>query len=95
MPENASSGPLAGTRVVELAGIGPAPFCVMLLADMGADVVRIDRVGPPNLEYPVNPVVERGRRSVAVDLKSPAGRADRPRPGARQPTCWSRATDPA
>lgn len=73
MPERVSSGPLAGTRIVELAGIGPAPFCVMLLADMGADVVRVDRVGPPNPEYPVNPVVERGRRSVAVDLKSPGG----------------------
>jgi alpha-methylacyl-CoA racemase len=74
VPEEGSPGPLAGVRVVELAGIGPAPFCVMLLADMGASVVRVDRVGPPSAEYPMNPVVERGRRSVAVDLKSPNGR---------------------
>jgi alpha-methylacyl-CoA racemase len=67
------SGPLAGVRVVELAGIGPAPFCVMLLADMGASVLRVDRVGPASADYTVNPVVERGRRSVAVDLKSPDG----------------------
>ena len=66
-------GPLAGVRVVELAGIGPGPFCVMLLADMGASVVRVDRVGPASADYTVNPVIERGRRSVAVDLKSPAG----------------------
>jgi alpha-methylacyl-CoA racemase len=66
-------GPLAGVRVVELAGIGPAPFCVMLLADMGASVVRVDRVGPASRDYTVNPVIERGRRSVAVDLKSSDG----------------------
>jgi alpha-methylacyl-CoA racemase len=73
VPEEGSSGPLAGVRVVELAGIGPGPFCVMLLADMGASVVRVDRVGPPSADYPVNPVVERGRRSVALDLKSSEG----------------------
>ncbi len=73
MPEDAAPGPLAGVRVVELAGIGPAPFCVMLLADMGASVVRVDRVGPASGDYTVNPVIERGRRSVAVDLKAPEG----------------------
>jgi alpha-methylacyl-CoA racemase len=62
-------------RVVELAGVGPAPFCAMLLADMGAAVVRVDRTGPPRTEYPSNPVVERGRRSVAVDLSRPEGAA--------------------
>jgi alpha-methylacyl-CoA racemase len=66
-------GPLAGVRVVELAGIGAAPFCAMLLADMGASVVRVDRVGDGGRELAANPVVERGRRSVAVDLKSAAG----------------------
>lgn len=66
-------GPLAGVRVVELAGIGPGPFCVMLLADMGASVVRVDRLAPASADYTVNPVIERGRRSVAVDLKSPEG----------------------
>lgn len=65
-------GPLAGTRVVELAGIGPAPFCVMQLADMGASVIRVDRISESS-DYPVNPVVERGRRSVAVDLKTADG----------------------
>ncbi len=73
MPEDAAPGPLAGVRVVELAGIGPGPFCVMLLADMGASVVRVDRVGAASADYTVNPVIERGRRSVAVDLKSPDG----------------------
>jgi alpha-methylacyl-CoA racemase len=67
------AGPLAGVRVVELAGVGPAPFCVMLLADMGASVVRVDRVGPASGDYTANPVIERGRRSVAVDLKAPDG----------------------
>jgi alpha-methylacyl-CoA racemase len=70
----AESGPLAGVTVVELAGIGPGPYCVMLLADMGATVVRIDRAGPPSADYTPNPVLERGRRSVAVDLKQPRGR---------------------
>jgi alpha-methylacyl-CoA racemase len=67
-------GPLAGIRVVELAGIGPGPFCVMLLADMGADVVRVDRAGPASPDYTPNPVLERGRRSIAVDLKTDRGR---------------------
>jgi alpha-methylacyl-CoA racemase len=69
------SGPLHGFRVVELAGIGPGPFAAMLLADMGADVVRIDRadtVGnePDRTRFDV---LARGRRSVAVDLKHPEG----------------------
>jgi alpha-methylacyl-CoA racemase len=70
MPE---PGPLAGVRVVELAGIGPGPFAVMLLADMGADVVRVDRVTGPGADYTPNPVIERGRRSIALDLKSDEG----------------------
>lgn len=67
------TGPLTGVRVVELAGIGPGPFAVMLLADMGADVVRVDRTTGPSADYTPNPVLERGRRSVAVDLKHPDG----------------------
>jgi alpha-methylacyl-CoA racemase len=69
-------GPLAGTKVVELAGIGPGPFCCMALADMGADVVRVDRTGPTDLGLPADPrfaVLNRSRRSIAVDLKSPQG----------------------
>ena len=70
------TGPLAGVRVVELAGLGPGPFAAMMLADMGADVVRVDRVAAVR-DHPPGPhpdVVLRGRRSVAVDLKHPEGR---------------------
>ena len=65
-------GPLQGIRVLEFAGIGPGPFCAMLLADMGADVVRIDRASSAAGRAPVDPLL-RGRRSIAVDLKSPDG----------------------
>jgi alpha-methylacyl-CoA racemase len=68
---SASSGPLSGLKVLEFAGIGPAPFCGMLLADLGADVVRIDR---PGKSYDRFTVEARGRRSIALDLKSDAGR---------------------
>jgi alpha-methylacyl-CoA racemase len=70
-------GPLAGFRIVEMAGLGPAPFCGMLLADMGADIVRIDRIGEADLGIRRDPrfdVPSRGKRSVAIDLKSDAGR---------------------
>ncbi|WP_052310377.1 CaiB/BaiF CoA transferase family protein [Streptomyces viridochromogenes] len=69
-------GPLAGVRVVELAGIGPGPFAAMLLADLGADVVRVDRPGGPGLAIdPAYDVTNRNKRSVVVDLKSPDGPA--------------------
>ena len=70
-------GPLKGLRVIELAGIGPGPFCAMLLADMGADVVRVDRTEASELGVPMDKrydVNGRNRRSVALDLKSAAGR---------------------
>ncbi len=70
------SGPLAGVTVVELAGIGPGPFCAMVLADMGADVVRVDRVDSVRTADPsraAGEVLNRGRRSVGVDLKHPDG----------------------
>jgi len=73
-----SSGPLAGVRVVELAGIGPAPFAAMLLADLGADVIRVDRPGEPSLPIPLPPqadLLRRGRPSVSLDLKHPDGLA--------------------
>ena len=83
-----ASGPLVGVRVLELAGIGPGPFAAMMLADMGADVIRVDRttavgrepsadrasVDPSAFRAPQLDLLNRGRRSIAVDLKSPDGR---------------------
>lgn len=69
-------GPLAGVRIVELAGIGPAPLCAMLLADLGATVIRVDRTQPSGLGVP-RPLrfdlVLRNRKSIRVDLKDSAG----------------------
>jgi alpha-methylacyl-CoA racemase len=66
------SGPLAGVRVVELAGIGPGPFCGMLLADLGAEVIQMDRPGGRATAAPnPNDVTSRGKRRVVVDLKHP------------------------
>ncbi|HEX3881524.1 MAG TPA: CaiB/BaiF CoA-transferase family protein [Stellaceae bacterium] len=76
-------GPLEGVRIVELAGIGPGPFCAMLLSDMGAEVIRVDRAanvghddsrvgGPPGEEYRFN-LLARGRKNIAVDLKNKDG----------------------
>ena len=64
-----AQGPLSGLKIVEFAGIGPGPFCGMLLSDLGADVVRIDRKGPGRGSK--FDVTGRGRRSVALDLKHP------------------------
>ncbi len=69
-------GPLSGIKVIELQGIGPGPFCGMMLADMGATVIRVDRAGNVPAEAPAHgsfDVLARGRQSVAVDLKQPAG----------------------
>jgi alpha-methylacyl-CoA racemase len=69
-------GPLQGVKIVELAGIGPGPFAGMLLSDMGADIVRIDRAGQVNPGVFDKPNLEplyRGRRSIGVDLKNPEG----------------------
>jgi alpha-methylacyl-CoA racemase len=71
----ASSGPLTGIRVVELAGLGPGPYACMLLAELGADVIRVDRPGGgPRIVPSEDEVLHRSRPCVAVDLKSPAGR---------------------
>ena len=64
-------GPLNGIRVLELSGIGPGPFCAMLLADMGAEVVRIDRPGGSNF-FGLDRVMCRSRRSLGLNLKDPA-----------------------
>src|SRR5918996_5213829 len=69
-------GPLAGLKIVELAGIGPGPMTAMMLGDMGADVIRVDRVTSGPMERMVEPrfsVHGRSRRSVAVDLQKPEG----------------------
>ncbi len=69
-------GPLSGLRVLEIAAIGPVPFAGMLLADLGADVVRVDRTKPDPAGTWTDPrldVLGRGRRSIAVDLKCPRG----------------------
>jgi alpha-methylacyl-CoA racemase len=71
-----AKGPLAGVTVLEVAGIGPGPFCCMMLADMGADVIRIDRADKVRGGDPGKPppdVLARGRRSIAVDLKQADG----------------------
>ncbi|HEX2465909.1 MAG TPA: CaiB/BaiF CoA-transferase family protein [Thermoanaerobaculia bacterium] len=65
------TGPLSGTKVIEIAGIGPGPFCAMMLADMGAEVVRIDRRSAAG-EGSKFDVLNRGRRSLALDLKKQA-----------------------
>ncbi|MBV1878391.1 MAG: CoA transferase [Pseudomonadales bacterium] len=70
------SGPLTGFKVIELAGIGPAPMCAMMLSDMGAEVVRIDRLKDAGLGISMPKqfnFLGRGRKSIAVDLKNPAG----------------------
>src|SRR5215212_6184983 len=70
------TGPLTGYRIIEVAGIGPGPFCAMLLADMGADVIRVDRAQNVRGAAPADPpkdVSLRNRRSVAIDLKHPDG----------------------
>ncbi|WP_426174437.1 CaiB/BaiF CoA transferase family protein [Massilia sp. TWR1-2-2] len=74
------AGPLAGIRVVEMVGLGPCPFAAMMLADMGAEVIRIDRKAPPGADNPFPmlgtkyDVMARGRRSLALDLKLPAAK---------------------
>jgi len=70
-------GPLQGVNVVEFAGLGPGPFCGMMLADAGADVVRIERPRPPGdgmSRLVLNPVLDRGKRSIALDLRDEGDR---------------------
>lgn len=67
-------GPLTGLKVIEMAGIGPGPFCAMMLSDMGADVLRVDRADAVGAEHEREPrfeVLNRGRPSIALDLKKP------------------------
>lgn len=77
MAEVAVAGPLAGIRVVEFVGQGPGPFGGMMLADMGADVVAIERPGAPvdTTKLPTNPLT-RGKRNVELDVKQPGALAE-------------------
>jgi alpha-methylacyl-CoA racemase len=69
-------GPLNGLKILEIAGIGPCPFAAMMLSDMGAEVLRIDRPPQPEASHPIVPAkdaLRRGRRSIIIDLKNPEG----------------------
>ena len=69
-------GPLTGYKVVEIAGLGPGPLCAMLLSDMGAEVLRVERIGPGGLDIGIPAkfnLLNRGRRSVAIDLTKKGG----------------------
>jgi alpha-methylacyl-CoA racemase len=74
MSETKRGGPLAGLKVVEMVGLGPGPFAGMLLADMGAEVVGIDRPGGVSINLP-HDICRRGKRFIELDVKSRAGRA--------------------
>ena len=70
------TGPLSGFRIVEIAGIGPGPFAAMMLSDMGAEVIRVERaqaVRGPAPDGPAFDILQRGRQNIAIDLKSPEG----------------------
>ncbi|NCU80773.1 MAG: CoA transferase, partial [Acidimicrobiia bacterium] len=72
----ASRGPLAGYKIIEIAGIGPGPFAAMMLSDMGAEVVRVERVQAVRDATSSNAnwdVMQRGRKNIAIDLKQPDG----------------------
>ncbi len=68
------TGPLHGVRIIMMGGLGPAPFCGMLLGDLGADVIRIDGLAGVDGPLPVDYTVRRGQRSLAADVKDPRGR---------------------
>jgi len=73
----AGQGPLAGVRVIEMSALGPVPFSGMMLADLGAEVIRIDRTGGSELGFPMDErldTTKRGKRSINVDVRSPEGR---------------------
>ena len=77
MQKTHGTGPLVGMTVIEMAAIGPSPFAAMLLADMGARVVRIDRIRGPTASFDIDPtqdVLSRNRESLALDLKRPEAR---------------------
>ncbi|OBF53664.1 carnitine dehydratase [Mycobacterium sp. 852002-50816_SCH5313054-b] len=67
------TGPLNGVRIVMMGGLGPAPFCGMLLGDLGADVVRVDALSGVDAALPIDYTVRRSQRSLAADVKDPRG----------------------
>jgi alpha-methylacyl-CoA racemase len=68
------TGPLAGTRIIEIAGLGPGPFCGMMLADHGAEVIRVDRPGLPTGRVdPARDLLNRSRKAISINLKHPEG----------------------
>ncbi|MBL7494245.1 CoA transferase [Frankia sp. AgB1.9] len=69
-----AAGPLAGVRILMMGGLGPGPFCGMLLGDLGAEVIRVDRPGEVDSSPPVDVVMRRGQRSIALDAKDERGR---------------------
>ncbi|MBU1156629.1 MAG: CoA transferase [Proteobacteria bacterium] len=66
-------GPLQGMRILEMGGVGPGPFCGMMLADMGAEVIRIERAGQYRIAQHTTDVLSRGKKSIRLDLKNPQG----------------------
>jgi alpha-methylacyl-CoA racemase len=68
------TGPLRGVRAISMGGLGPGPFCGMLLGDLGADVIRVDPTSHVDGPLPVDYTVRRSQRSIALDVKDPAGR---------------------
>ena len=68
------SGPLSGFKIIEMAGIGPGPFCGMMLSDLGAEILRIDRADKVRPDAaPNKELLARGRKSIGVNLKTPEG----------------------
>jgi alpha-methylacyl-CoA racemase len=68
-------GPLKGVKIIEFGGIGPGPFCAMMLSDMGADIIRIERKGQLSFTEPKYDVMMRNRRSIGINLRKPEGTA--------------------
>ena len=77
MAQTPTSGPLSGIKIIELAGIGPCPFAAMMLADAGAQVIRLERAAPGAPERAADSersywdILNRSRASVGIDLKNP------------------------
>lgn len=69
-----SGGPLDGVRVLDLTGLGPGPYCAMLLGDLGADVIRVERPGSGRIREPEKFIPHRSRRSIVIDISKPEGK---------------------